>query len=350
MAGIVDDPDLLAALPVGPAQLLAQMAEAGSDQELATVCAGLRPAVIELHDEGTSTHTIARVIAATHDVATRRLLQLAGELSYPFTWLALGGFARREGFPSSDQDNALAYEGPADAEPAMLSHAEWIVSGLAECGFRPCDNGALASRPLFCRSLDRWRTLAQSLLHDPDQEHAVILVAVLIDGRPLWNAELAGPPLATELGEVSHQPRLLHRLGRLALDHRPPTGFFRDFVVSHEGEHRGTLDIKQGGMLPITTLARWAAIRAGVTAGSTLERLSAAAAVGTLDADQATMLRVAFELFGDLRMAHQVEQLRAGRPPDDHLDPRRLDRLTRRTLREAFRAVADIQRGIERTA
>ena len=38
--------------------------------------------------------------------------------------------------------------------------------------------------------------------------------------------------------------------------------------------------------------------------------------------------------------------MRAGEPPDDHLDPATLDRLTRSYLRDAFRAVAKVQRRI----
>jgi CBS domain-containing protein len=45
-------------------------------------------------------------------------------------------------------------------------------------------------------------------------------------------------------------------------------------------------------------------------------------------------------------MAHQVEQLRAGLAPDDFLNPDDLSALTRSHLKEAFRAVASVQRKI----
>jgi CBS domain-containing protein len=45
-------------------------------------------------------------------------------------------------------------------------------------------------------------------------------------------------------------------------------------------------------------------------------------------------------------MEHQVEQLRAGRVPDDLVEPRSLAPLTRTALKEAFRAVARVQRGV----
>jgi len=47
-----------------------------------------------------------------------------------------------------------------------------------------------------------------------------------------------------------------------------------------------------------------------------------------------------------LRLDHQVAQLRDGVAPDDHLDPDQLNPLSRNYLKEAFRAVASVQRHI----
>jgi CBS domain-containing protein len=46
----------------------------------------------------------------------------------------------------------------------------------------------------------------------------------------------------------------------------------------------------------------------------------------------------------ELRMEHQVGQLEAGDEPDNYVDPKTLNALTRRYLREAFRLVSWTQR------
>jgi len=145
---------------------------------------------------------------------------------------------------------------------------------------------------------------------------------------------------------VPNREQLLGRLAAAALAERPPTGFLRHFVLHSTGERKRVLDIKRGGLLPIEVLARWSGLAAGVTAASTRTRLSASEAAGTLTADDAATLRDAFDLVCALRMEHQVEQLRAGRPPDNLIDPRTLTPLTRTALKDAFRAVARVQRGI----
>ena len=182
-------------------------------------------------------------------------------------------------------------------------------------------------------------------LEDPTLEQALILVSVLVDSRPVWGLR-AGTPLSDTFRLAPRHPGLLRQLARFALSYRPPTGFFRGLVVEHSGEHRGRLDLKHGGLIPVIDLARWAGLAAGVASASTPERLRAAAAAGTLTAADAHTLGDAFELISELRLDHQVEQLRAGEPLDDFVDPAALSPLTRSHLKEAFRAVASIQKHV----
>jgi len=172
----------------------------------------------------------------------------------------------------------------------------------------------------------------------------------VVDARPVWAATVAGHRLDEAFADARDHPRLLRLLESLALAHRPPTGFFRGLVLEYDGQRRGRLDIKQGAALPITDLARWAAIAAGVTAATTLQRLDAAAAAGTLEAEDAVTLRDAFELAAGLRLEHQVDQLRNGEPADDLLEVDSLTPLTRGYLKQALRAIAHVQRGISALA
>jgi CBS domain-containing protein len=267
----------------------------------------------------------------------------------PFTWLSLGSVARREAFPSSDQDSAIAWQGegddPAVREP-LTRLATDVVAGLERCGIPRCANGAVASKPLFLRSQGAWLEAIRSWLDNPTQEKALILVSLMTDGRPVGAAESGWRAVGDVFAGARRHPQLLRRLGQFALSARPPTGFFRDFVVEHNGERRGTLNIKSGGLLPVVDIARWAAMSAGAAETSTPARLEAAERAGTLDSHVTSTLRVAFELFTDLRMEHQVNALRRRAQPDDSIDPRTLAPLTRRYLKDAFRAVADVQRGM----
>jgi CBS domain-containing protein len=350
--GIVDDTDLMAAETHTPFQLRRAIGRAASPEELATAAQTLRPTVVALHDAGVAPERIGAVISVVTDALTRRLIELDlaahGDPGAPFDWMVLGSLARREGVASSDVDSALVWHGD-NADPAlqaaMLGLAGRVMDGLERCGLPGCEHGAVASKRLFARSQAAWNDAVASWLEDPTQEKALILVSLLVDGRYVWAAP-DGSPRIDAMRPARDRPQLLRLVARFALQHRPPTGFLRDLVVEHSGEHAGRLDLKAGGALPITDLARWAGLAAGMTSGSTRERLRAAADGGTLPAEDARTLEEAFDLVFGLRLDHQVEQLRRGEEPDDFIDPKALNPLAREYLKEAFRAVASVQKRV----
>jgi CBS domain-containing protein len=359
--GVLSDDDLLAAEARKPFLLRRAIAVAESPDDLAVAAAGLSPTVVALRDARVAAEHVAAVRSVVLDALTRRLVELAvrdaGDPPAPFTWFALGSLARREAVPSSDVDSALAWQDPDAPGAAVADYmgqvARAVDEGLRACGLRPDPHGASAVNPLFARSVASWQAAARSLSKDPTQDQALILVSLITDSRPVWGTGPPGSgrpsPVADALWAVPGTPGdsdLQRLLAQFALSFHPPTGFLRDFVVEHSGEHRGQLDIKHGGLIPIVDLARWAGMGAGVTSASTMERLRAAEAAGTLGGAEATTLMEAFGYIFTLRLDHQVEQLRHGQAPDDFIDPKQLNPLARSYLREAFRAVASVQSGL----
>jgi CBS domain-containing protein len=354
--GVLDDGDLIAAEARKPFLLRRAIDLAGSAADLAAAVAGLTPMVIALHDARVEAGQIAAIRSVVLDALTRRLVELAiadvGNPPAAFTYFALGSLARREAVPSSDVDSALAWQDTPDAGPEVAAYmadvARAVDDGLKACGVQPDAHGTSAANPLFARSLSSWRAEAQSLSENPGRDKALILVSILTDSRPLRVSDTGttGGAVADALWQARSHPDLLRLLARFALQFRPPTGFLRDFVVEHSGERRGQLDIKHGGLIPIIDLARWAGLSAGVASGSTVERLRAAEAAGTLDSADARILIEAFGFVFSLRLNHQVEQLRRDEAPDDFIAPKTLNPLARSYLREAFRAVASVQSGL----
>ena len=146
--------------------------------------------------------------------------------------------------------------------------------------------------------------------------------------------------------EAQRDDAFLRHLVQRALDTRPPTGFIRDLVVERKGDHVGRLDVKHGGVTIVGNIARVEAIRAGIAAKGTLDRLRGAAEAGTMIAGSASELREAFRYLWEVRLRHQVAQVRAGAAPDDFVDPSTLGPVTRRGLKEAFNVIARTQRGL----
>ena len=273
-----------------------------------------------------------------------------GRPPVPYTWMATGSFGRFEPFPSSDVDSAIAWEGPDDdpeIRRAIAALAEHVLEGLGRCGFEPDTKGAVASNPLFARSVEEWERAARTWVEHPDRDRGLLLLSVVVESDAVWGSTAMADHLARAFVEAPDRKLHAAEAGRRPRwrSARPP-GSSATSCSTRAASARACSTSSAAGCFPIESLARWSGLRAGVSAASTRARLKASLEAGTLSPDDATNLRDAFELFSALRMEHQVGQLREGVDPDDLIQPESLAPLARTSLKEAFRAVARVQRGV----
>ena len=296
---------------------------------------------------------VGRVVALVVDALTRQLLTLGierfGEPPVPWAWLALGSAARHEQALRTDQDHALAYD-PLDQSPEEIDRyfAELtasVVEGLDQAGIPRCVGDVMASNPALRRPIAKWEEALRGWISDPGRAGSV-QSSILYDFRRVAGPLDAEPELDRVVGEARGSDAFVRHLARRALDEHPPTGFLRDLVVPRKGEHVGRLDVKHGGIMIIGNLARVHAVRGGVSAKRTLDRLEGAGAAGVIDPDGAQELAETFRFLWEVRLRHQAAQVRAGQPPDDFVDPSTLGSFTRSGVKEAFGVIARAQRGL----
>jgi CBS domain-containing protein len=350
--GLVTDIDVLAAETRAPFMLRRAVRDAGDAEALVAAARQLPATVIALHDSGVAPLHVSAAICAVADALIGRLVELAvadaGPPPAEFAWLGLGSLGRREVVPSSDIDSGLVWadEGAGEDAPDYLRRiARQVMEGLSAAGFAADTHGVTAAEGLFARSASQWRTTIEHWLEHPEEDKVLIAVSILLDARTILGPAELGD-MAALFRTAGRRRRLMGLLLRLALAHRPPTGFRRNAVLEHSGRRGARLDIKSAGVLPVVDIARWASLAAGSVGGSTPERLRTAGQAGTLAESDAGTLEEACDLFAELRLEHQVDQLRAGEAPDDLIDPRTLNPLERRYLRDAFRAVSSVQRAL----
>ena len=341
--GLVTDTDLVRLENSNPVYLAADI---GGQTTLAGVVeqAHRIPTVLgQLVSRDVSAAEIGRVVTALGDAVRRRVVALVeaelGPPPAPYAWVVLGSVAREEEALSADQDHALVLAEPDHGDWfARLAHR--VTEVLVECGWPRCPGDVMATNPRWCLTVDQWRQHFAAWSAEPDPA-SVLHAAIFHDMR-----HLGGDPRLTEevrrVAASSTSPRLLGHLGAQALRMSPPLGFFRGFVVEHEGEHRDTLDIKRG-IAAVVQLARVHALRAGSTALPTHSRIAAAADAGVIDKETAADLADALELMSYRRLHHQVAQARAGERPDNYLAPGDLTDRQRRHLKDAFGIVRSAQ-------
>lgn len=353
VVGVLTDLDLLAAQARTSFVLRRAIADAGSPGELRDAGARLMPTVVALHQGGLAAEQIGSIISVVVEALVRRMFDLFGETAGPppaeFSWLWLGSHGRREAAPSSDIDSGLVWEdgGGESTRAYMYGLAEQINGLLAATGFKSDPHGVTSAGSVMAHPAGEWRESVQDWLANPSNE-TVMAINILLDGRGI-EGQNRSFGVFSAAQEAKRRPSFRRLLLKLALAAKPPTGFRRDIVVEQSGEHRGSFDIKEGGLLPIVGLARYAGLVAGATSTSTVSRLRVAGAAGVLPESDATTLEEAWRLMTELRMKHQVGQLEAGTSPNEYVDPKDLDALTRQHLREAFRLVASTQKTLRKT-
>jgi CBS domain-containing protein len=360
--GVIVGIDLVAAETRSPFVLRRSIAKARNKAELREAARGLNSTIVALQRAELSPIQVSEVTSAVADALVARMIELGIESEGPppveFCWMTLGSHGRREPVPSSDVDSGMAWRdvpeadplseaGRALASPRTHEYMRGLAAHVADCvrviGWRLDPHGVSASGAFSASSIEDWERAIEGWLTHPSDNRVLIATSILLDGRIVFGAE-SELDVKGLLYQTGDRTTLERWMLRLALAAKPPTGFRQDIVVEGSGEQKGAFDIKSGGLLPIVDLARYAALRADVRVTPTLERLRAASDQGVLGATEARVLEEAFELFSALRLEHQAEQLAQGREPDNFVDPKQLDRLTRRYLRDAFREVAAVQK------
>jgi CBS domain-containing protein len=344
--GILRAVDFASAEIRNPLLIRSQIESADSVAALRKATQLLKPTLVELDAAGAPARQVGNLLAAIIDAVLRKLVTFHGldALESPPSWIVLGSMARREPLPHSDVDTAMVWEGSLDDEARgdLFERAEALLVDLESCGLARCADGANAVNPLFGRSREAWANAVSRWLAEPTAPQALLLSSIVIDSRPLTEVAL-GRTVTDVMRQRPRSLEFLHDFTREATAVKPPSGFVREFVVDHRGQHRGQLDLKRGGLLPVAALGRWVAVVTGDSRGSTHDRLRRGLEAGLLTQDETDTLEAAFDDLYEILLERDLSSIASGQPSTTYVDPRDLDTLTRRHLRETFRSIASVQ-------
>ena len=345
--GVVRAMDLSSIQLRNPLLIRAAIESAQSIDELASASQLLKPSLVELHDNGIPSLHVAGLMSAIVSAILTRVLTLSSSVDepVPHSWLILGSIARGEPLPASDVDTAIVWadqRGEVDATDEITTNAKRILTLMEQCGLEKCSNGANADNALFSRSRSAWIDISSAWLTDPTRAGALLLSSIAADNQPLTQVTL-GRTIMENIRETARSHEYLSEALRFALVKKPPIGFVKDFIVDQSGENRGGLNLKEGGLAPIASLARWCAIAQGDVRGGTIDRLRRASESGLLQGEEGDVLIGAFTEIHQLVFDEEIADIRAGRTPNTWISPDSLDSLTRRHLRESFRSISSIQ-------
>jgi CBS domain-containing protein len=339
IVGMVTSTDFLRHTAPGPIAVLRGVERLGARRDLAGYATRVEQMCASLRASGLDALVIAGFVARLNDALVRRILEWAeGDLGpppAPYALVVFGSEGRMEQTLLTDQDNALVHadEGARDAD-WYRRLGERVVQDLVQAGFPECPGGYMARE--WHGPLSEWAARFQGWTDVPSPE-ALLVSSIFFDFRRVGGV-LDLEPLEAILSAAQRKIPFLRLFAGASMEYRPPARF----LLRLRGES-SVVDLKAHGVSPIVFLARCLGLEAGTQARSTVERLAAAVRAGLLPEEQRATLVEAFRFLLGLRLRRQLEAVTRGEPPTNRVALAALDALERTRLKEAFRAVEELQ-------
>lgn len=323
---------------------------ARNEADLATAWALLPGMVRALLDDAVDPRDIAGVISAELRAMTRRCAELAvermaregfGPPPVPFCVLVLGSAGRGESLMAADQDNAIVFAEGDPGSPAdrwFATMAGYMNLMLDAAGVPLCKGGVMARETAWRLDLKGWAARIEHWVrrHRPDD---LLNVDIFFDLVPAYgDRALADTVLDTAWRAGRAAPDFLKLMAVRAGDRRAPL----TFLGRVRTDEAGRVDVKRAGLLPIFSAARVLAIRHGVRAQGSADRVQGVLAAGVGSPADAEAVLAAHRLMMEACLRQQLADAEAGVPLSPRVAPASLPPALRQGLPGAFRAVATI--------
>ena len=324
--------------------------------------AEVKAAQVQLADrlfaDGVAAPEIQALIAdINNDIHRRVLCLLEAELAaegrgsppVPYACIVMGSGGRGESLLFPDQDHGFVLgdypdERHGEIDPWFVELAGRFAEALAGLHFPLCDGGVMASNPVWRKTLPQWRR--QVAIWMRGRVPATLLgCEILYDFRCVHGSCELADALRADMTEAAAQDRAFQMLMLgVTAEHRAGVGLFGRLLTERRpGGHRGELDLKLHGTLPLVEAVRLLALAHGIPATGTLARLNALQSKGVVDPDDADHLRSAFALLTGLQLKQQIADYRAGAAIGNFVDPRRLTERERGLLKDGLRAINELR-------
>ena len=354
LAGLLDLHDAMARAASDMVAAIDDLTRDDSDDGLREIKAAQVRVADTLFDRNVAVGDIQATLSHVNNDIYARLLernmaamedQGFGAAPAGFAMIVMGSGGRHENFLTPDQDYGFVIEdgtrAPSDAADGWFAAlAERLSRDLDAVGLPYCDGGVMATNPRWRRTLARWReqidTWCRRARTDP-----LLDFDIFFDFRLAWgDARLAAALREHVTARTAGNDSFLRELYGADRDHGTALRWFGRFATERSDTvHRGKVNLKLLGILPLVQAARLFALRDGVAETGTRERLAAAHASGVLSDTEHDDLTAARQMICRLLLGRQLLDFRTGAPVSNFIDPKALTPRRKRELREALRVI-----------
>lgn len=339
VCGMLEALDLFSFLANHSHLILVQIEQAGDLQALEQPAAQITQLLSALHRGGTRIALMAQLVQQLN----ARLFERAWQMLAPADLVAnsclfvMGSEGRGEQLLKTDQDNGLllrdGYTPPADLD--AICHAFSVV--LQRFGYPECPGHIMLNNPEWRGSVSDFGQRAREWLLMPSAD-SLMRLAIFLDAHAV-------------AGDAALLAGVRQQLQSLATDNDALIARFAS-VIDSFGESGGwwnrllgrsdafsSVHLKKAGIFPLVHGVRSLALARHVDTTSTVDRIEALVADGTLDASLGREMRESLHLLMGLRLQAGLSEIERHRPVTGEVDPSTLSSLERDLLKDALAVV-----------
>lgn len=273
-----------------------------------------------------------------------------GDPPLPFAVIVMGSGGRGENYIFPDQDNGMIVADYPDSEHERIDGwfrhiAERMNTRLDEVGFPLCKGHVMARNPLWRKTLPQWK--AQLGIWQKKRDVVALRLSdIFFDFRGVYGpAELAAEVRREVTRLTRGNPAFLREMYHDEAEHRVALGLFNRFITEkHDPAHKGELNLKITGTIPLVEGVRLLALGEGVEETPTLARIDRLAEARVLDRDEQDELSAAFRFITGLLLRQQIADFRAGRRVSNFVSPKTLTRRQRDELVDSLKAIRSLRK------
>jgi CBS domain-containing protein len=272
--GIISEHDVIVAQANNPGILLKQTKRAVTSNELKEIRSRLNDLIENSLEKNIPIQHVSNIVAEINRAIVQRAIFLAienmGEQPpVDFAWFNMGSQGRKEQLLKTDQDNAIIFADVSDeiydwVKNYFVQMSFYVNEILEKVGYELCPAQMMASNPMWCKSLSEWKLQFTNWIQKPG-EKGILMCTIFFDYDFIYGNESFEKEITDVIFSNTESNQLFYAyLGTDALKNPPPLGFFRQFLLESDGEHKDDFDIKGRALLPLIDAARLLVLSSGV--------------------------------------------------------------------------------------
>jgi CBS domain-containing protein len=307
-----------------------------------------------LFDERVPAPEIQTLLTQINNDIYRRILQILlkrmeeqgwGAPPASFCTIVMGSGGRGESFLYPDQDNGFVIQDYPDSrhtsvDTFFIELASRMTRALGNIGITECRGFVMATNPLWRKTLTQWQNQIRYWIRKASQK-TLRLTDIFFDFDAVYGEFELAKRLREDVTQMlKGQVGFLREMHRVQDNHGVALGLFGRLAPDHTpGPHKGKLNLKYHGLLPLAEAIRLLALREGIAHTSTLRRMGVLQELGVLDRNEQDYLSGTFYLITRLVLRQQIRDYKANRPVSAYLSPDVLSTREADMLKDGLHAI-----------